>query len=114
MLLDFVRRHGRTLKTLIIEHCSLRPYDLELPWWKITDDLTEFHDQAISQLEEGSFDNVFHGRSITDCGRNETLQGLGQIWKYDEDGGGKWVRWLNAQEEAVNEMLLSGTFGPDP
>ncbi|SCV51360.1 uncharacterized protein FFFS_09887 [Fusarium fujikuroi] len=90
------------------------PYDLKLPWWKITDDLTEFHDQAILQLEEGSFANVFHGRSITDCGRNETLQGLGQIWKYDEDEDGKWVRWLNAQEEAVNEMLLSGAFGPDP
>ncbi|KLP04695.1 uncharacterized protein LW94_817 [Fusarium fujikuroi] len=114
MFLDFVRRHGGTLKTLIIEHCSLRPYDLKLPWWKITDDLTEFHDQAILQLEEGSFANVFHGRSITDCGRNETLQGLGQIWKYDEDEDGKWVRWLNAQEEAVNEMLLSGAFGPDP
>ncbi|KAI1017126.1 hypothetical protein LB505_001980 [Fusarium chuoi] len=114
MLLDFVRRHGRTLKTLIIEHCSLMPYDLELPWWKIIDELTKFHDQAILQLEEGSFDNVFSGRSITDCGRNETLQDLGQIWKYDDDENGKWVRWLNAQEEAVNEMLLSGAFGPDP
>ncbi|CCT69103.1 uncharacterized protein FFUJ_08040 [Fusarium fujikuroi IMI 58289] len=114
MFLGFVRRHGGTLKTLIIEHCSLRPYDEDLPWWKVTDKLTEFHDQGILQLEEGSFDNVFNGKSITNCGRNETLQGLGQIWKYYEDEDGKWVRWLNAQEEAVNEMLLSGAFGPDP
>ncbi|KAI1032821.1 hypothetical protein LB504_006279 [Fusarium proliferatum] len=114
MLLDFVRRHGRTLRTLIIEHCSHRPYDQDLPWWKVTDKLTEFHDQGILQFEEGSFDNVFNGRSITNCGRNETLQDLGQIWKYDDDENGKWIRWLNAQEEAVNEMLLSGAFGPDP
>ncbi|SCV30446.1 uncharacterized protein FFB14_03051 [Fusarium fujikuroi] len=114
MFLGFVRRHGGTLKTLIIEHCSLRPYDEDLPWWKATDKLTEFHDQGILQLEEGSFDNVFNGKSITNCGRNETLQGLGKIWKYYEDEDGKWVRWLNAQEEAVNEMLLSGAFGPDP
>ncbi|KAH7216435.1 hypothetical protein BKA60DRAFT_649135 [Fusarium oxysporum] len=99
--------------TLIIEHCSLRPYDKDLPWWKVTDQLTEFHDQGILQLEEGSdIDNVFDGVPITDCGRNGSLQDLGQIWKYDEDG--KWDRWLNAQEEEVNEMLLSGAFGPDP
>lgn len=111
MFLDFVRRHGGTLQTLIIEHCSLRPYDKDLPWWKVTDQLTEFHDQGILQLEEGSdIDNVFEGVPITDCGINGSLQDLGQIWKYDEDG--KWDRWLNAQEEEVNEMLLSGAFGP--
>ncbi|KAJ4025961.1 hypothetical protein NW761_011787 [Fusarium oxysporum] len=113
MFLDFVRRHGGTLQTLIIEHCSLRPYDKDLPWWKVTDQLTEFHDQGILQLEEGSdIDNAFESVPITDCGRNGSLQDLGQIWKYDEDG--KWDRWLNAQEEEVNEMLLSGAFGPDP
>ncbi|EWY91963.1 hypothetical protein FOYG_08880 [Fusarium oxysporum NRRL 32931] len=113
IFLDFVRRHGGTLQTLIIEHCSLRPYDKDLPWWKVTDQLTEFHDQGILQLEEGSgIDNVFEGVPITDCGRNGSLQDLGQIWKYDEDG--KWDRWLNAQEEEVNEMLLSGAFVPDP
>ncbi|KAF5684287.1 hypothetical protein FDENT_6792 [Fusarium denticulatum] len=111
-LLDFVRRHSGTLKTLIIEHCSLRPYDEDFPWWKVTDQLTEFHDQGILQLEEGSIDNVFQGIAITGYGRNETLEDLGQIWKYEEDG--KWARWLNAYEEGVNEMLLSGAFGPDP
>ncbi|EGU76895.1 hypothetical protein FOXB_12583 [Fusarium oxysporum f. sp. conglutinans Fo5176] len=99
--------------TLIIEHCSLRPYDKDLPWWRVTDQLTEFHDQGILQLEEGSdIDNVFESVPITDCGRNGSLQDLRQIWKYDEDG--KWDRWLNAQEEEVNGMLLSGAFGPDP
>ncbi|KAF5578788.1 hypothetical protein FPCIR_11440 [Fusarium pseudocircinatum] len=110
--LDFVRLHSDTLKSLIIEHCSLTPYDTDFPWRKVTNQLTEFHDQGILQLEEGPIDNVFQGIAITGCGRNETLEDLGQIWKYEEDG--KWDRWLNAYEEGVNEMLLSGAFGPDP
>ncbi|KAF5581690.1 hypothetical protein FPANT_8811 [Fusarium pseudoanthophilum] len=114
VFLDFVRLHGGTLRTLIIEHCSLRPYDKELSWRKITDQLTDLHDQGILRLEEGSdIDNVFEGIPVTGCGRNETLEDLGQIWKYDEDDG-KWDRWLNAQEEELNEMLLSGGFSPDP
>ncbi|SCO77045.1 uncharacterized protein FRV6_01257 [Fusarium oxysporum] len=76
MFLDFVRRHGGMLQTLIIEHCSLRPYDKDLPWWKVTDQLTEFHDQGILQLEEGSdIDNVFEGVPITDCGRKWVTAG---------------------------------------
>ncbi|KAF5536070.1 hypothetical protein FMEXI_10507 [Fusarium mexicanum] len=110
-LLDFVRRHGGTLKTLIFENCSLRPYDKELSWWEVTDQLTKLHDQGILQLEEGSIDSVFKGKAIAGCGNNDTLEGLGKIWNYDD---GKWVRWLNAQEEELNEMLLSGAFGPDP
>ncbi|KAF4427404.1 hypothetical protein FACUT_9635 [Fusarium acutatum] len=114
MFLDFVQRHGGTLKTLIIEHCSLRPYDKELSWWEVTNQLTKLHDQGILQLEEGSdIDNVFEGFTVTECGRNETLQDLGQIWKYDEDTG-KWDRWLNAQGEEVNEMLLRAAMDPDP
>ncbi|KAF5614165.1 uncharacterized protein FSUBG_45 [Fusarium subglutinans] len=112
--LDFVRRHGHTLKTLIIEHCSLRPYDKKLSWWEVTNQLTKFHNQGILQLEEDSdINDVFEGIAITNCGRNETLEDLGQIWKYDDEHG-KWDRWLNAYEEGVNEMLLSGAFGPDP
>ncbi|KAF5988497.1 hypothetical protein FBULB1_1461 [Fusarium bulbicola] len=112
-LLDFVRRHGGTLKTLIAKHCSLRPYDEELQWRQVTDQLTEFNGQGILQLEEGFIDNVFQGKAIAGCGNDGTLEGLGQIWKYDDEDG-KWVRWLDAQEEAVNEMLLSGAHRPDP
>ncbi|KAF4502301.1 hypothetical protein FAGAP_1486 [Fusarium agapanthi] len=78
---------------------------------KLQSQLTAFHGQGILQLEKDSaFDNVFQGSPIAGCGSNETLQGLGQIWKYYGDG--KWVRWLNAQEEAVNEVLLSGAHRP--
>ncbi|KAF5679332.1 hypothetical protein FCIRC_6177 [Fusarium circinatum] len=110
-LLDFIRRHGGTLKTLISKHCSLRLYDEELQWRQVTHQLTEFNGQGILQLEEGSIDNVFQGKAIAGCGNNDTLQGLGQIWQYYDELG-KWVRWLNAQEEAVNEMLLSGAHRP--
>ncbi|KAF4955601.1 hypothetical protein FGADI_4436 [Fusarium gaditjirri] len=107
MFLDFVRRHGGTLKTLIVEHCSLRPRDKELPWREITNQLKEFHDQGILQLEEGSnIDNVFEHVPMNDCGKNETLLDFGQIWKFDD---GKWDRWLEGE---VNQML-PGAFDFD-
>ncbi|KAH7203550.1 hypothetical protein DER44DRAFT_867752 [Fusarium oxysporum] len=100
--LDFLERQGSTLKSLIIEHCSLYPDDgYEDLWSDAIEDLAYFHDEGIMQLEEGAIDNVFEGTPINGCGRNGSLKELGSTWKYDGDG--QWDLQLNALEEEANE-----------
>ncbi|KAF4338381.1 phosphate-repressible phosphate permease [Fusarium beomiforme] len=110
MFLDFLERHGRTLKSLTIKHCSLRPGDQNLRWPMVVGKISEYHDQGIMQLEDGDIDNVFQSSPVNGCGRNDSLRELGKIWKYE--GEGKWQRWLNAVEEEANEMMLNWSWDP--
>ncbi|PNP61084.1 hypothetical protein FNYG_14172 [Fusarium nygamai] len=103
-LVDFVERHGSTLKSLIIEHCSLYPDDGDEDedlWSYVIEELTDFHDEGILKLEEAIVDNVFEGRPINRCGRNGSLKKLGLTWTYDGDGG--WVEQKDALEEEASE-----------
>ncbi|KAG5811412.1 hypothetical protein H9Q74_005097 [Fusarium xylarioides] len=83
---DFLERQGSTLKSLIIEHCSLYPNDgYEDLWLYVIEELTGFHDQGIMELEEAIIDNVLEGTTIDGCGRNGSLKEVGLTWTYDGD-----------------------------
>ncbi|KAF5541144.1 hypothetical protein FNAPI_10318 [Fusarium napiforme] len=103
-LVDFVERHSSTLKSLIIEHCSLYPDDGDEDedlWSYVIQELTDFHDEGILKLEGAIVDNVFEGIPINRCGRNGSLKKLGFTWTYDGDGG--WVEQPDDLEEESSE-----------
>ncbi|KAF5722185.1 hypothetical protein FMUND_3107 [Fusarium mundagurra] len=101
-LVDFLERHGSTLKSLIIEHCSLYPDDgYEGLWSYVIEELTYFHDEGIMKLDEAIIDNVFEGAPINGCGRNGSLKKTGSTWTYDGDGG--WVEQRVPVEEEASE-----------
>ncbi|KAF5634666.1 hypothetical protein F52700_5859 [Fusarium sp. NRRL 52700] len=98
---DFLKRQGSTLKSLVIEDCSLHPGGGNK--YKFWSDMIQHLTYFIMQLGEVVIDNLFEGEALKGCGRNGSLKKFGFTWTYDGDG--KWIHQLNPGGRSKRLML---------
>ncbi|KAM0550855.1 hypothetical protein ACHAPJ_008719 [Fusarium lateritium] len=88
-LLDFLRRHGATLKELRILYCSINPEIDEESWSDVISHMGDLQAEGILELGSGMVSSNVYAISSNGCGRDQTLYIDGV--PFDEDETITWI-----------------------
>ncbi|KAF4442636.1 hypothetical protein F53441_11677 [Fusarium austroafricanum] len=72
-LTEFLKRHGSTLKSLLISFCYIDPEYHEYDWRDVANDLNIMKCNGKMDCEEGDFQTVYLSQFPYGCGKNDTL-----------------------------------------